>query len=357
MKIIYSYRLNREKSLKEVLELDVIAKSLNHNIITINQGEISSYWEHKTHLEVDSMYINRDSNLLNLYNYTHSLIDEFNPDIFIVIHDNLYHNNFIKSIKSKVYTVFVSGDDPENSDNCSKPYVEAYHHSFSFGVWFDEQNKITDKFKEWGAPLADIWPHGVHNMRYDQNISLSDLVNRKRSNDIIFIGGPHFKEEKLFEVKQYFGSKFHIHGNWTHGSWMKKLYGQFRIYRKYGQFINRVEEVDMKNMYLNSKIGLNMHMSFGPSNLRTFELMANGVAQVVDCKKGIDEWFDIGKDLLAYETTSEAIELINKLLKDDDYRKEIAFNGAKKTQEKYTRVQTFANAINLIKKGINNDKI
>lgn len=357
MKILYSYRLNREKSLKEELELEIIAKSLDHDIMTINQGEVSSYWSHKNNSEIESMYTKRDNNLFRLYDYTHRLIDEFKPDIFIVIHDNIYHNNFIKSIKDKVYTVFVSGDDPENSDNCSKPYVATYHHSFSFGVWFDKQNKITDKFKEWGAPHADIWPHGVHNVRYDENESLSDLVNRNRSNDIIFIGGPHFKEEKLFEVKKHFGNKFNIHGQWTHGSWIKRIYGQYNIYRKYGQFINRVEENDMKKLYLDSKIGLNMHMSFGPSNLRTFELMANGVAQVVDCKQGIDEWFNIGKDLLAYETTSEAIELINKLLKDDDYRKEIAFNGAKKTREKYTRVQTFANAINLIKQGMDNDKI
>ena len=100
-----------------------------------------------------------------------------------------------------------------------------------------------------------------------------------------------------------------------------------------------------------------MHLSFGPSNLRTFELMANGVAQVIDCKHGIDEWFDIGKDLLAYEDTKEAIELMDKLLKNDDYRKEIAYNGARKVREKYTFTKTFDEMLKKIKREINNADI
>jgi spore maturation protein CgeB len=354
MKILYTFRQNQDKSVLEKNEIDIVSKALKLDIKTISQGEITNFWLHKTKDEVDNMYKNRDENLFRLYDYTLKLIDKWKPDIFIVNHDNLYHNDFIKQIKDKVYTVFVSGDDPENSENCSKPYVSAYHQSFAWGVWYDANHKIIDKFKQWGAPQADIWPHGVYSSRHNPDLPLEELINKPRKKDIVFVGSPYLKRERLKEIKNHFGSSFELHGRWVSGSWKRKILRHIKTYYEFGQFITPLSEKNMIALYQNTKVGLNMHLSFGPSNLRTFELMANGVAQVVDCKQGIDEWFDIGKDLLVYEDTKEAIELMNKLLKNDDYRKEIAYNGAKKVREKYTFIKTFTNMINNVKQNIKN---
>ena len=345
MKIIYTYRINPKQSARENSEIQLSAKFLNIEVKTISQGEITNYWSHKTIKEVDEMYSSKDVNLFHLYDYTLKLINEWKPDVFIVNHDNLYHNNFIKQIKDKVYTVFVSADDPENSDNCSRPYISTYHQSFAWGVWYDKNHKIRDKFIEWGAPKADIWPHGVYCTRHNPDISLEDLINKPRKKNIVFVGSPHLKRERLLKIKKYYGNRFELHGRWAEGSWERKIVRHMKNYYKFGQFITPLSEEEMITLYQNTKVGLNMHLSYGPSNVRTFELMANGVAQVVDCKQGIDEWFEIGKDLLAYEDTKEAIYLMDKLLKDDDYRKEIAYNGAKKVREKYTFIKTFEQMI------------
>lgn len=352
MKIIYTYRINPEQSILENNEIQIASKAIGVETKTISQGEISGYWTHKTLDEIETMYNNKDTSLFRLYEYTLKLIDEWKPDVLIVNHDNIYHNNFIREIKDKVYTVFVSGDDPENSENCSKPYVSAYHQSFSWGIWYDENTKIIDKFREWGAPQADIWPHGVYDSRHNANISLEDLINKPRKKDIVFVGSPFLKRERLLEIKKHFGSSFELHGRWVNGSWKRKILRHIKTYYEFDQFITPMSERGMIDLYQNTKVGLNMHLSFGPSNLRTFELMANGVAQVVDCKQGIDEWFEIGEDLLVYEDTKEAIVLMDKLLKDDDYRREIAYNGAKKVIEKYTFTKTFEHMINDIKKNI-----
>ena len=116
--------------------------------------------------ELNELYTNKDERLNRLYNKINKLTSTH--DVLVVNHENVYHPEFIKSLEN-IYTVIVSGDDPENSDNCSKPYVHAFNHSFAWGVNFDKDTKVTEKFRQWGAKRADWWPHGVNYNMYNLN--------------------------------------------------------------------------------------------------------------------------------------------------------------------------------------------
>ena len=107
-----------------------------------------------------------------------------------------------------------------------------------------------------------------------------------------------------------------------------------------------------------TKIGLNMHISYGPINTRLYQLPANGVMQICDCKKGLGDVFEIDKEIIAYKSINEAIELIKYYLSDEKERENIALAGYRRVMTDYRRVSTFSHACHLIghglcRKGIN----
>ncbi|MFA5300800.1 MAG: glycosyltransferase [Lutibacter sp.] len=74
-----------------------------------------------------------------------------------------------------------------------------------------------------------------------------------------------------------------------------------------------------------SKIALNITKEFdaklyGTSSMRPFELASMGACVVSDPYNGLNEWFDIGKEMFIVHNAKESIELYQTLLHDDDLR-------------------------------------
>jgi spore maturation protein CgeB len=111
------------------------------------------------------------------------------------------------------------------------------------------------------------------------------------------------------------------------------------------------------SLYNRSKIGINMHLSFGPVNLRMYELPANGVMQICDCPQGLNDVFDVGKEVIGYSSMKEAIELIHYYLEHDNERKQIAQAGFRRVMKDYKKVTVLEGAMHKIKKGMIEDGI
>jgi len=117
----------------------------------------------------------------------------------------------------------------------------------------------------------------------------------------------------------------------------------------------RVKELPMDELvplYRRCKIGINLHLSFGPINTRMYQLPANGVMQICDCPEGLGQVFKIGKEVIVYHSVKEAIELIRYYLEHDDERKRIAAAGFKRTMKDYKDLTIFNQVIENIKKGM-----
>lgn len=122
----------------------------------------------------------------------------------------------------------------------------------------------------------------------------------------------------------------------------------------------RVKELpvdELVPLYQRCKIGINIHLSFGPSNRRTHQLPANGVMQICDCPEGLHQVFEIDKEVVVYHSIEEAIELIRYYLRHDDERKKVAAAGFKRTMKDYIRTTTFSQTMDKIKKGMLEDGI
>jgi spore maturation protein CgeB len=288
--------------------------------------------------ELDSMYRQRHPGLMRLYRLVEKLSDEYD---ILISHGPIYHPEFLASLKGRIYRVLYSSDDPDSSESCSKPYVSSFDHCFASSVRFDDITTVTQKFLEWGAKRADWWPYGARPDSYDPSLTEDQIRTEARRTSLIFIGAASTRVDRILQVRRHFGRRFKVYGNWG------------RLFPlKHGMWVRPVSLDGVARMYRDTKLGFNLHLTFGPCNMRLYELPANGVMQVCDCANGLAEVFEIGKEVVAYDSIEDAIEKIEYYLAHDEERTEIAVNGFRRVMTSYTRVKTFAQSLEKIRQGM-----
>lgn len=249
---------------------------------------------------------------------------------------------FLEKIKNFSYVACYFADDPEGSEETSKYYVKNYHYAFCGGIYFNSEKRISEKYIEWGARKSKFIPLGACPDKYShKEVDFDD-----RDIDIIYVGGAYLKKIlRVFKLKKHFGDRMKLYGRgWNyHGNNVIKIIISRVVKGYYG--IPEIEELSRKQlvkMYRKTKIGFNMHLSYGPSNQRLYELPINGVAQICDCEKnGLSELYEINKEVIAYGSIKEAIRKIEYYLNNEDERVEIAKEGYKKVSENYLLEYSF----------------
>ncbi|HEY5588090.1 MAG TPA: glycosyltransferase [Candidatus Paceibacterota bacterium] len=342
LKIIYSFGVY--KDFEKEIEITERFSNGKYQIIPFNHRKFLGWEKDVSPWQLDDYYRNGHEGLKKLYKHIKELCKD--ADVFYVDHECVYHPDFIKELSKNIYTVYYSGDDPETSYWRSKPYLYAFDHTFCYGVYHSQKQKMNEKFIEWGAKRADLRPHGCWDNQFDHLISEDAILNKHRDIDIIFIGGSATKSRNdfLLKLKKVFGPSFHIYGNWDG---LKGVLA--RAYHGYGFLsINKLPQNLLLNYYQRAKIGINIHQSFGPCNLRLYELPMNGIMQICDNKLGLAELYELDKEVVGYDTFEEAVEKIRYYLKNDEERKKIALNGYKKTKEKYLFRTTFYDSMEKI---------
>ena len=196
MKIIYSLDLN-----PNVLYEKSIVKNLQHHGYTIKivdwLKELGiNYYPSRE--QIRELYHAKDPKLINLYKKIRNLSKTH--EVLIVAQSHVYLPEFIESLDN-IYTVFCSGDDPDSSEVCSKPYVKHYDHAFAVGVNFDKNTKIIDKFLEWDAKRANWWPLGFREDTYNQNLTVNDIYQKERCIDLVFVGEVLLKKRRDYLTK------------------------------------------------------------------------------------------------------------------------------------------------------------
>jgi glycosyltransferase involved in cell wall biosynthesis len=97
---------------------------------------------------------------------------------------------------------------------------------------------------------------------------------------------------------------------------------------------------EMYALMKSSVVTLNFHIDMSgqyANNLRLFEAPACGTALLTDRKSNLHEIFEIGEEILCYESVGECSKIINFLTSDSDARNSIARKG----KNRVTRDHTF----------------
>ena len=96
---------------------------------------------------------------------------------------------------------------------------------------------------------------------------------------------------------------------------------------------------DMYRQLQRSRIALNVHIDMAEqyaANMRLYEATGVGTMLLTDWKTNLHEIFEIGKEVAAYRSTRECVELINYYLSNDKEREAIARAGQQRTLSEHS---------------------
>lgn len=229
-------------------------------------------------------------------------------DVLINAGGSMLHPEFVKQLPT--YNVFICGDDPESSEILSKPIAPSYDYCFVTNI------ASVEDYRQWGCRNAEWIFHPIHDDFMDSSLKGETILYGSRNNDIIFLSERSAlsdRDQRITQLIQSFPQAI-VRGNGWPGGYLENL----------------------KQNYLQTKIGWNFHHSTGPTNRRTFELPALGLMQICDNKSNLGKIFRLDVEAVGFDTIEECSEKTRYYLAHDSERREIAYNGWKKTIEEYT---------------------
>ena len=262
--------------------------------------------------ELDERWHKRDSDLLKLYESLAHRAAEY--DVFVNYNGINLHPEFVPQLPT--FNVFSCCDDPENSDNLSRPVAAAYDLCLVANI------AALPHYRGWGAKEARFWPLGFRVDDFDPSLTKEKILNGERDVDLTMLceRQSHWRKERLDRFTTAFPDGAYYGPGWPKG------------------FLAESQRVPLLQR---ARVGLNMHNSTGPINFRTYYLPANGVLQVCDNKSYLGQIFELGKEVAGYDTIEEAVELCRYYLAHEDERRRVAAAGWERALRDYNEVAVF----------------
>lgn len=254
----------------------------------------------------------------------------------VLLYSNMWHPYYLAKLKKLGIVVTTKiVDDPEGSNYCSKPIVKYYDKCICSGIYYDKSRTIKEMYYKWGAKNVEFLPVFADTRHYDENV----INYNNKDVDVVHVGNFNWKRWVLLSMLyRKFGGRIKFYSRFDPRK-NKGLNGFiFRVLNVIFPLpqVDNINDDELKEVYKRSKIGLNRHQSFGPSNNRSYELCLNGVMQITDNPKGYREIYNVGKEIKCYKNAKEMINLVEYYLKHDKEREEIARAGYKKAMADYT---------------------
>lgn len=272
---------------------------------------------------LDIKWKSKDRELLNIYNSIINIIDQY--DVIINFGGVNLHPDFVKQLP--ILKVWLFYDDPESSEEYSR-YMSTSHDLCAVG-----NIASLNDYLQWGNENVFWAPIGFHYDDYDPSLTYDEIISGNRENDIVLLCErvALFRRSKVDKYSLAFPNGQYYGNGWPKG------------------FLPEKERIPLLQ---NSKIGVNIHNSTGPINFRTFYLPANGVLQICDNKENLGKIFELGKEVIGYNSIEEAIELTRYYLSHEEERRMIAANGFLKAISTYDEISCFRIIVDKIKEAM-----
>jgi len=276
---------------------------------TISQPVI--YWP-----ELDRKWQTSDVRLMKMYEMLARKMEQY--DVFVNFNGINLHPEFVQELPG--FRVYSCSDDPESSEILSKPVAWAYDLAMVGNI---AQVEI---YKDWGVKNARYWPLGYRFEDCDPSLTKDQILQGERDVDLVLLCErvTPWRRERLDKYSSAFPKGAFYGLGWPNGS---------------------LPEEERVNLFQRSKIGINFHNSTGPINFRTYYLPANGVLHICDNKRYLGHIFELGKEVVGFDTVEEAIELTHYYLSHDDERRQIAAAGWERAIRDYNEIAVFNSLI------------
>jgi len=272
-----------------------------------------------TFSELNSRYKLKDLSLLEMYERL--IKKSYNYDALVLFNGGNLHPEILRFLKT--FNVYMCFDDPESSVNISQP-VAKY-----FNICMVGNIASLQQYYSWGCKNVFFRPVGFYADYVSENIT----SNHKRDVNVsIFCERESERRESRLD---YLERK------------IPGLYG-----RGLGWKRGRVTDREMLSVYSRSKIGINVHNSTGPVNMRTYTLAANGVMEICDNKYFLGHIFKLNKEVIGYNDIHEVPELVEYYLNNNRLREKIALAGYKRAVRDYNETSVWERQMKIIAKYI-----
>jgi len=264
-----------------------------------------------TFRDLDRRWRRGDRDLMQLYERV--ALETESADVLVNAGALNLHPDFLAQLP--VTTVLSFNDDPESND-ASRP-VAGHHDLCMIGNIAE-----VETYRAWGVRHVEWWPMGFRADDYDASTTEDQIITKTREVDVALLC------ERLTSYRRARVDKFALsfpQGQYYGAGWPSG-------------FLPEAQRVPLLQR---TKIGVNIHNSTGPINFRTYYLPANGTMQICDNKHYLGGIFDLGVEVIGYDTIEQAIELCRYYLAHDEERRAIALAGWRRALRDYNEVAVF----------------
>jgi spore maturation protein CgeB len=304
-------------------------KSFYSNFVDLGY-EITPIWYDEYHEDLQQEIINK--------------ANEIKPEvIFFILQLGQIKKNTLKKLKNDGhYLVNWFGDDQWRFDDFSSKYASYFDACIT-----------TDKFS-----VEKYKAIGQKNIIRSQWASLPSKIeykNIKYKYDVSFIGGVNrFREWFVKELSKR-GVKVHCFGaGWKNGRVSYDEMEAIFVTSKINLNISNSTQYDIRYLLANPRNILNTLRSAknkSQTKARIFEIPVQGGFELTEYVPSLEDYFNIGKEIVCYRDIDEAELLINYYLKHEDEREDIKLTGVEKARKEHTfknRIIEFMKEVEII---------
>ncbi|MBE3609027.1 CgeB family protein [Campylobacter californiensis] len=326
------------------LEYDYGIKARGIN--TIGQYGFKYSFEKLGHEVVVFYYDEYLNNIDFLQKKIKNFADDVKPDlIFFCMFQEQFEVKTLDYLKSKYLTINWFGDDQWRFDNFTCKYANCFTYCIT-----------TDKFS-----ILKYKKLGQHNVIYSQwgAINSHDMPKFEGYKyDVSFIGGFHPYRKWFIDTLIKRGIKVKVFGNgWMGGALSSENMNKLFILSKINLNISNSVGYDIRYMSHKPSNFLSTIKSFlkrGSKNMsqmkaRNFEIPYFNGFQLTDYVPTLEDYFDIGKEVVCYNNVDEAELLIKYYLQNEDEREKIKKLGHKKAINQHGYIHRFKGILEQIK--------
>jgi len=315
LRVLYGYSYFPSQAYSDVQEMDLAyINRLRENgfdvegfCLTINPPA-----NRLSFRDLDLRWKYGEKGLLRLYTQLEERLTNF--DVLINASGINLHPYFIS--KLPVITVFQCFDDPESSQDLSRPVAAAYDLCLVGNI------AELETYKRWGVKNLRWTPMGLMPGFFDATLTEDQIRTEKRDIDLFMMCDrlSPWRKARLEKLGAAFPDAYFFGRGWPRG------------------YLPTVEQLSVMRR---ARIGPNLHNSTGPINARTYYLPANGILQICDNRSHLGRIFELGKEVIGFDTVDECIDLCRYYMSHEQERLEISINGWKRVIGDYNETEVF----------------
>ena len=262
-----------------------------------------------------------------------SAIKKRKPDLILIIKGHPVSESLIDSIRRSTNAPVANYwiDDPFRI-SLSKKLSPSYDYFFSNSPDCVPQHEAS------GCPNARWLTFGISPQLHNR-LELSEDEIEEYGSDVCFSGTLSEKRFRLLEALADFDIKiwsprYFIAFDNTNGDLVTPIPESSPIYDKFMD--SRVWGVELVKVYNASKIALNIHDPQTCPIMRDFEVPGSGAFFLTDHAQQLETLFEIGKEIVTFESTDDLRDKINHFLENPDKRQAIADRGYQKAHSDHS---------------------